>query len=112
MGKYGESVFGKTIDAFKEYYFQQMLVYLNNYAEISPVEMVQLVQKYFNPSLKEKAMSTYEQFVLQGEIKGKVEADTRTAKRLLSKGFNPLQIADLMDLTLDDIKKLLEVAQR
>ena len=97
---------------YKEYYFQQMLVYLNNYAEISPAEMVQLVQKYFSPSLKEKTMSTYEQFVLQGKIEGKIEgeikADTRTAKRLLAKGLTTVEIADYMDLSIQDVKKLLE----
>ena len=92
----------------KEYYFQQMLVYLNNYAEISPKEMMQLVQKYFSPSLKEKTMSTYEQFVLQGEIKGKTEADMKYAKRFLAKGFSIVQIADLMELSIEEAKKLVE----
>ena len=100
----------------KEYYFQQMLVYLNNYAEISPAEMMQLVKQYFNPVLKEKAMSTYEQFVLQGKVEGKVEgkiegkieADLRTAKRLLAKGFTIVQIADCMDLSIEETKKNVE----
>ena len=104
----------------KEYYFQQMLVYLNNYAEISPAEMMQLVKQYFNPVLKEKAMSTYEQFVLigknegkiegkiEGEIKGKTEADLRAVKRLSAKGFTIVEIADCIDLPIEEVKKLLE----
>ena len=105
----------------KEYYFQQMLVYLNNYAEISPAEMMQLVQKYFSPSSKEKTMSTYEQFVLigknegeiKGEIKGKTEADMKYAKRLLAKGFTVVEIADYMDLSIEEAKKLVEkIAQQ
>ena len=94
-----------------------MLVYLNNYAEISPAEMMQLVKQYFNPVLKEKAMSTYEQFVLigknEGEIKGEIKADMRTAKRLLAKGFTIVEIADCMDLSIEEVKKLLEkIAQQ
>ena len=96
----------------KEYYFQQMLVYLNNYAEISPAEMMQLVKQYFSPSLKEKTMSTYEQFVLQGEIKGEIKADMRTAKRLLAKGFTIVEIADCMDLSIEEVKKLVEKIQQ
>ncbi len=104
----------------KEYYFQQMLVYLNNYADISSAEMMQLVQKYFNPVLKEKAMSTYEQFVLigknegklEGEIKGKTEADLRAVKRLSAKGFTIVEIADYMDLSIEEAKKLVEKIQQ
>ena len=100
----------------KEYYFQQMLVYLNNYAEISPKEMMQLVKQYFNPVLKEKAMSTYEQFVLigknEGKTEGKTEADMKYAKRFLAKGFTIVQIADLMELSIEEAKKLVEKIQQ
>ena len=57
-------------------------------------------------------MSTYEQFVLigknEGKIEGKTEADMRIAKRLLAKGFTFVQIADLMDLSIEEAKKLVE----
>ena len=62
-------------------------------------------------------MSTYEQFVLQGEIegkiKGKIKADMRIAKRLLAKGFTIFEIADLMDLPIEEVKILVEkIAQQ
>ena len=61
-------------------------------------------------------MSTYEQFVLigktEGEIKGKTEADMRTAKRLSAKGFTIIQIADYMDLSIEEAKKLVEKIQQ
>ena len=57
-------------------------------------------------------MSTYGQFVLQGEIKGKTEADVKYAKRLLAKGFTIVQIADYMDLAIEDAKKLVEKIQQ
>ena len=57
-------------------------------------------------------MSTYEQFVLigknEGEIKGKTEADIKYAKRLLARGFTIVQIADLMELSIEEAKKLVE----
>ena len=58
-------------------------------------------------------MSTYEQFVLQGEIKGKMEAHVGIAKRLLAKGFTIVEIADLMDLPIEEVKILVEkIAQQ
>ena len=96
----------------KEYYFQQMLVYLNNYAEISPAEMMQLVKQYFNPILKEKAMSTYEQFVLigknEGKTEGKTEAKIEVVKNLMKRGFSIIEIADITDLPIEDVKKHIE----
>ena len=53
-------------------------------------------------------MSTYEQFVLQGRIEGKMEVHVSIAKRLLAKGFTIVQIADLMDLSIEEAKKLVE----
>ena len=58
-------------------------------------------------------MSTYEQFVLQGEIKGEIKTNIRIAKRLLAKGFTIVQIVDLMDLPIEEVEKLLEkIAQQ
>ena len=58
-------------------------------------------------------MSTYEQFVLQGRIEGKMEVHVSIAKRLLAKGFTIVQIADLMDLPIEEVEKLLEkIAQQ
>ena len=57
-------------------------------------------------------MSTYEQFVLQGKMEGKMEAHVSIAKRLLAKGFTIVQIADLMELSIEDAKKLVEKVQQ
>ena len=58
-------------------------------------------------------MSTYEQFVLQGKIEGKIEADLRAVKRLSTKGFTIVEIADCIDLSIEEVKKLLEkIAQQ
>ena len=53
-------------------------------------------------------MSTYEQFVLIGKNEGEIKADMRTAKRLLAKGFTIVEIADYMDLSIEEVKKLVE----
>ena len=54
-------------------------------------------------------MSTYEQF----KIEGKIEADLRAVKRLSTKGFTIVEIADCIDLSIEEVKKLLEkIAQQ
>ena len=53
-------------------------------------------------------MSTYEQFVLIGKIEGKMEAHVGIAERLLAKGFTIVEIADLMDLPIEEVKILVE----
>ena len=53
-------------------------------------------------------MSTYEQFVLIGKNEGKIEADLRAVKRLSAKGFTIVQIADCIDLPIEEVKKLVE----
>lgn len=87
-----------------EYYFQQMLVYVKNYADISPSEMRALIQTFNNSHLKEKAMSTYDQIISLG----KVESDIRVVKRLLLKGLTIVEIADFTDLPIEDVKKYIE----
>ena len=62
-------------------------------------------------------MSTYEQFVLQGRIEGriegKMEARVSIAKRLSAKGFTIVEIADLMELSVEEAKTLVEkIAQQ
>ena len=53
-------------------------------------------------------MSTYEQFVLIG----KTEGDMKYAKRLLAKGFTIVKIADYLDLSIEEAKKLVEKIQQ
>ena len=61
-------------------------------------------------------MSTYEQFVLigknEGKTEGKTEANMRTVKRLSAKGFTIVEIADCMDLPIEEVKKLVEKIQQ
>ena len=49
-------------------------------------------------------MSTYEQFVLQGKIEGKIEV----VKNLMKRGFTIIEIADITDLPIEDVKKHIE----
>ena len=53
-------------------------------------------------------MSTYEQFVLIGKIEGRIKAHVGIAERLLAKGFTIVEIADCMDLPIEEVKKLVE----
>ena len=49
-------------------------------------------------------MSTYEQFVLIGKIEGKIEV----VKNLVKRGFSIIEIADITDLPIEDVKKHIE----
>ena len=84
-----------------EYYFQQMLVYVQHYADISPEELIALIQTFNDSSIKKKAMSTYDQIVLQS----KTETHLTYIKKLLMKGFNIIEIADFTDLPIENVKK-------
>ena len=57
-------------------------------------------------------MSTYEQFVLigeaKGEIKGKIEGKIEVIKNLVKRGFTIIEIADITDLPIEDVKKHIE----
>ena len=53
-------------------------------------------------------MSTYEQFVLIGKSEGKIEGKIEVIKNLMKRGFTIIEIADITDLLIEDVKKHIE----
>ena len=61
-------------------------------------------------------MTTYDKIVLKGKLEGKLEGShehcKKVVRRALQKGWSIIDIADLVDLSLEETKRLIDEIEK
>ena len=97
-------------------YLQVYYEYLSRHTEMEAEEFHDLADDYFESQSKSIAMSTYDKIMLKGKLEGKLEErhhqNKKVVRRAMQKGLSIIDIADLVDLTLDSVKLLMEEIEK
>jgi len=103
-------------------FVERLFVYFAQCSEISGQDLKKKVVQNFSQTMQTRALSTYEQLILEGKIEGKIEGEIEgrikqaylIAKKLIV-NFPQLtdeQIADLTDIKTSEVKKIRAVLKK
>lgn len=97
----------KVLSIFKEEigdrnFFEMIFVYMIKTTELKS-DSVERIIEAIPPKVKENIMTTYDQIIQQGKLKGKIE----TVLRSHEQGLSITLIANITNLTEEEVKKIL-----
>ena len=93
-------------------YLQVYYEYLSRHTAMEAEEFHELAADFFESQSKSNVMSTYDKIVLTGIQKGKLEGSHEQSKKVVRKGLlcgaSIVEIADWSDLSIEEVKRLIE----
>ncbi len=89
-------------NSFWDDLFKQIIVYLANKSPLKKEEMEALISKQKSVKAKSKGMTAYEEFLLAGEMRGKV----KLIREAWLEGYKPDAVSRLTKMTVEEIKRL------
>ena len=89
---------------------------MSRHTAMEAEEFHELADDFFESQSKSVAMTTYDKIVLKGKQEGKLEGShehcKKVVRRALQKGWSIIDIADLVDLSLEETKRLMEEIEK
>jgi hypothetical protein len=80
--------------------------YLSRHTDMKAQEFRQLAETYFESQSKSDVMTTYDRIVLEGKIEGEIVERKTIIRRALLRGRSIADIADFMELPVEEVEKL------
>ena len=105
--KYFEEILRFSTD--KPYWddlFKQIIVYLSEKLNLGKDEMSEIINSQLNENLIMKSVTAVQEWILEGTIKGKLEAQIEFAKEAWVEGYTPEAVSKLTKLPIEEIKQL------
>ena len=85
---------------------------MSRHTAMEASEFHELADDFFESQSKSSVMSTYDKIVLTGIEKGSHEHCKKVVRRALQRGWSIIDIADLIDLSLEETKRLMDEIEK